>query len=854
MKKHTLLFLSLLFSLIAYSQTVIQHPQTGLTNAGNVNITSIELSDTATILSFHTIAGAGVWISIPSKTYIKDIRGNENLYVKRAEGIPLNQKYIMPDSGRIDYKLIFPAIPQGTSYIDYSEGNNRGSWLIYDIAVKPAINELRLPKELYGDWFSTTTGDWSLSIQHKYIVYKSKVWSYKIYKKGKEVKLTATNGTSVNLHFKIKKSGICMFGESSSQLASYSKNAEEAQREGTVDTEPYKLPIFKTDSTTYSGYIKGYTPRAGIKTISISVDDIIADNQKPYVTNIAPDGTFSIKLPLYYPHVCWVRSRLYNGSVLLEPGKKLFQMINPSDYAKSTLFMGESARVNSDISRLRKIPALSYRDTPNNIRDMSPTQYKAYWKKSDAESMHALDSIMKTEKISAKAYQVMKLGIRYSTLVKMMDYKFAFENAYRKKNNIPPSQKDIAVKADSLTADYFDFINNESTNNPLAVISNDYQQFINRLKYLKILQKGNALSIDTKGLISELKKSGYEFTESEKGMIRQLEKIDSLQNSPELKEYAEKYSKREQAFYDKYQKEFKEIYKNNPTVNNSIIEKYFKDKKIKLSSDEEELLRAMKKRDEFDTIKKLREVYALINDKTSAFHNKHGQFVEDFFLRKSNEARNESLKKLFNIQNGFSCDLILAQGYCNKIVENTMPLSDKKLKALQQQISTPFISEYIAYCNQQTIAKIEANKRRATGSVMNETPQSEADKIFDNIIKKYAGKVVYVDFWATWCSPCRSGIKKIKPLKEELEGKDIVFVYITNPTSPEEIWKNMIPDIKGEHYRVSSDEWNYLKVKFNISGIPHYTLVGKDGKVIDPAIRVYGNRRLRSVLEKYINE
>jgi len=121
-------------------------------------------------------------------------------------------------------------------------------------------------------------------------------------------------------------------------------------------------------------------------------------------------------------------------------------------------------------------------------------------------------------------------------------------------------------------------------------------------------------------------------------------------------------------------------------------------------------------------------------------------------------------------------------------------------------------------------------------------------------MEKYKGKVVYVDFWATWCAPCRSGIERIKPLKDEMAAENVAFVYITNQTSPKTAYDNMIPTIKGEHYRVSADEWNVLCGMFKISGIPHYVLVGKDGKVINPQLGHLENSSLKTMLLKYIQE
>jgi hypothetical protein len=66
--------------------------------------------------------------------------------------------------------------------------------------------------------------------------------------------------------------------------------------------------------------------------------------------------------------------------------------------------------------------------------------------------------------------------------------------------------------------------------------------------------------------------------------------------------------------------------------------------------------------------------------------------------------------------------------------------------------------------------------------------------------------------------------------------------------------ENSIPKIKGEHFRVSTDEWNYLSEKFNISWIPHYVLVGKKGLVVKSNMGFMGNAQLKKILLDCANE
>lgn len=220
------------------------------------------------------------------------------------------------------------------------------------------------------------------------------------------------------------------------------------------------------------------------------------------------------------------------------------------------------------------------------------------------------------------------------------------------------------------------------------------------------------------------------------------------------------------------------------------------------------------------------------------------------------EANN--MKTYFGLDNGFATEIMYAQSKCERMKGMQKPFGEGDKNEIEEKISNDFIVNYLMQYSdnkeKEITEKLAANKTK-TGYVINETPKTEGDKLFDEIMKKYEGKVVFVDFWATWCGPCRSGMEKMKPLKEELKDKNIEFVYITNHSSPIDTWNMMIPDIKGEHYRVEQDEWNHFASKFNISGIPHYMLVDKDGAVVkDKVYFASSNEELKKLFNEYLTQ
>ena len=119
----------------------------------------------------------------------------------------------------------------------------------------------------------------------------------------------------------------------------------------------------------------------------------------------------------------------------------------------------------------------------------------------------------------------------------------------------------------------------------------------------------------------------------------------------------------------------------------------------------------------------------------------------------------------------------------------------------------------------------------------------------------FLGKVVYLDFWASWCGPCMREVPFAKELKERMKDQeDLVFLYISIDTNPDE-WKKSVyeNEIKGVHLNVPG-RMHEVPASYNVRFIPTFYVIGRDGKIFDNKPPRPSNENVDSIILKALGE
>ncbi|WP_134000061.1 TlpA family protein disulfide reductase [Dinghuibacter silviterrae] len=105
---------------------------------------------------------------------------------------------------------------------------------------------------------------------------------------------------------------------------------------------------------------------------------------------------------------------------------------------------------------------------------------------------------------------------------------------------------------------------------------------------------------------------------------------------------------------------------------------------------------------------------------------------------------------------------------------------------------------------------------------------------WDDLLHRYAGKVVYLDIWASWCGPCRHETPFYEALRAKFAKDPVVFLSISIDSDPED-WKGALGDGQPnpDSFLLLDGHHSSLNAVLHINGVPRYALLDRSGRFVD---------------------
>ena len=187
----------------------------------------------------------------------------------------------------------------------------------------------------------------------------------------------------------------------------------------------------------------------------------------------------------------------------------------------------------------------------------------------------------------------------------------------------------------------------------------------------------------------------------------------------------------------------------------------------------------------------------------------------------------------------------------------TQPIIDSLSDLIGNSFSDTYIRQFLLALYSKTGQKIKENEnlKLPADAVLYKYDSLSGEQLFNKIVADNAGKVIYIDFWATWCSPCIAQMPYSQKIHELFKGEDVSFVYLCG-RSDEKSWEKAIKNhqISGNHYNMSSLQYKYFKDRFSIVGVPTYMLIDKQGKIVNADAPEPENEELVTAIKKLLTK
>ncbi|MBP5340185.1 MAG: TlpA family protein disulfide reductase [Prevotella sp.] len=693
--------------------------------------------------------------------------------IKNATEIGLDNRYTLTTDA-FDFTLVFEPVPQDAKVLNVLEP---GGWMYMNI--RNTDNQPEGITDTY--WRNVKTGDWLIGITQQHVIYNNQVYDIANQTEKKDTYgLTLNDGTTIKVG-KMKKGqrSITIGNEklivcNPITTATLPAYPTKDLRKGFVDNG-YNT----TDSVTLIGWLKDMPEQAWKqgREFEVSVVNLVMADQQKFYATMDSLGRFTLRFPVINSTQAYLDLGRSSADAVFEPGKTYFFLNDFKTGQK--LMMGDDVRMQNEL--------LAYPDKWNYARveeHQDAMQFKAQ-----------MDSICNAIRAELEKHIALRpnLSQRYIDYIKGCcltgQGESMMQARYHLKKNLPK--------------EYMDFVTNElwkkapkpyTLHRPFSTFMHDYIDQMSQADYA--VPAGRYTIYVSDGLFSSVLRKNRD-----EGKVNVTD--DEL------------------ALLDRYATGYK-----------AFLAAQFKARVDAGATNTDDIFN-------IDTVE------------AQQFNQQDYVMQRNALLEREDVAKvlqNEvPLFEIYKIQKVLDTpdadptlkDITLARHFYNQIDQTRKPLAPAIKEFFCQQVQLPAALAAVNTINDKYIA-LESQDFANAASLRPSSDvegMSDGEKIFRKIIEPYKGRIVYLDIWGTWCSPCKRNLKESWKVKEALKDYDIVYLYLANRSS-DESWRNVIKEynLTGEncvHYNLPEDQQSAVERYVGISGYPTYKLIDKEGNIHD---------------------
>lgn len=484
-----------------------KEPSTGFDSSDSAfRIKEVRFYKDRTELSVHVDFRPGYWILVEKATYLQS--GDKRYQLKAATVLTVGKKFYMPESGQIDFEMIFEPLPADCRTFDFMDPNG---WMVRNIHHDDYVPEGIA--DTY--WRNDATGDWFIAFTPECVVYDCRFWEIVSQTEDKDTYRFTLSNSGITMPVEVGKlrkgkRSVVVDGQPPVECSIITSAAlpdypHKDTRRGFKDTG-YK----EGECVTFTGWLKDMPEQMWKrgKEFAISYKNILSYESENAYARMDSLGRFSINMPLLNTTEVFLDWERTTVATVLEPGETYFFIYD--FHTGRQMFMGKNVRLQNEL--IAHPMSWDSMDFP----ERGKADAQKIWKDADqmrADKMSGLRDVLKSHPALSQRYE---------------DY---VEGYYHMRQASDMMQARFYTPKFTLPQDYMQYVGKEfwqkrprpyTLYRDFGFFMRDYIEQLTR-------QAGTVYPTVSETLLKFEKEGKVSFTEAERDILRQYsEEVEDL--------------------------------------------------------------------------------------------------------------------------------------------------------------------------------------------------------------------------------------------------------------------------------------------------------------------------------------